>query len=629
MPEPESTSNQHQKSPQGCSRRLSWILFCHFVREFLTPFFCCLGGFVTLFTVMELFNVLPDFLSAKAGLPLLVRYLLLMEPQQLLFAVIPMSALLAASFMVVSLTRHHEISALRASGVSLFWCCLPVWLVGLLLSLGSFSLSYWPLATHWSAEARVMLKTIDVPKTGMIKSKTEGCSLSRDGLRWWTVGRFSAKGLQREVTITRFHAEPGRKSIGGNWDWNLAAAEAFYDAKTARWIFHDSELADPDPRGGVPALPKAEGPRPRQERLAGRPVMAVFRRLAGAADVARETKARELLDREAKDGDVALREVVFAARVDWENDKWCFRDCVVEAYDDKGRLVSATPSATWTPAPPATGRWPAPVPESAILNLPEMSGRFAKAFWAEGIKSFDVGKGKFVFSNALRIKYVAGQASQLEFLEVFPHVSSLWVFSYDQPEAGAGMEDIARLWAATLTYEQRDGRWVWRYQNGLVWKTGEILNPPYRLADGVLPVFPKIAQEPEVVIADTLQDISNLNGQMEFLSSSQLWQVLEQNPDMNAKTRTEYRVRAWNRCFLGLMPFIAVFLGVAFSLTGERANAASGFAKALGLMLSYYVVDQLCVAAGNAGMIPWPWLAGGGATIGYGLFAVATMWRRQ
>ena len=149
MPEPESSISP-STSLTHRPRRLSWTWFCHFSREFLSPFFCCLGGFVTLFTVIELFDVLPDFLGAKAGLPLMVRYFLLVEPQQLLFAVIPMSSLLAASFMVVSLTRHHEISALRASGISLFWSCLPVWLMGLALSLVSFSLSYWPLATHWA-----------------------------------------------------------------------------------------------------------------------------------------------------------------------------------------------------------------------------------------------------------------------------------------------------------------------------------------------------------------------------------------------------------------------------------------------------------------------------------------------
>lgn len=623
MPVPELT-HSNSKSLRYPSRRLSWTLFCHFSREFLTPFFCCLGGFITLFTVIELFDVLPDFLSAKAGLSLLVRYFLLVEPQQLLFAVIPMSALLAASFMVVSLTRHHEISALRASGISLFWCCLPVWLIGLTLSLGSFSLSYWPLATKWAAEGQILLKTIDVPKSSTVKSNTELCSLSRDSLRWWTVGRFSIKGLQHGVTVTKFHDEPG-----GKWDWNLAASEALYDARTDQWNFYDANLADPEPRGGIPALPKEEDQRQRMEMQSGRPVTAVFRRLSDSRETVKETKSRDLLGRDDKGSITTLSEIVFAARVAWENGGWCFYDSVVESYDDKGRRVSAKPFSFWKPAPPTAGSWPDPVPSSAILNLPEISGRAAKAFWAGGVKSFDVSKGKFVFSNALRIRYAAGQPAQLEFAEALPHVSDLWVLCYDQTVAGGGMEDVARLWAAALTYERRDGRWVWRYRHGLLWQTGETLNPPYQLADGILPVFHGVVPEPEVVFADTPQDICNLNGQKENLSASQLWQVLEQNPEMNEKARIEYRVLAWNRCFLALMPLIAVFLGVAFSLTGERTPVASGFAKALALMLAYYVVDQACVIAGNSGIISWPLLAGGGATIGFGAFAVISMWRRQ
>ena len=143
------------------SRRISPCVLAYIARNFAMPYVGAIIGFMALFMLVDSINGdMRDFLEEntkikrelvaepatqltdkadkavsekdRAGrrelIPwsVILTYLLAKQPQNLTY-VIPFASLLAASFMTMMLGKNSELTAMRAAGMSLFTCCLPVW----------------------------------------------------------------------------------------------------------------------------------------------------------------------------------------------------------------------------------------------------------------------------------------------------------------------------------------------------------------------------------------------------------------------------------------------------------------------------------------------------------------------
>ncbi len=95
---------------------------------FAVPFICSLLGFAALFLLIDIFDDMSDFLSKKVPAGVAFLYFLARQPQNMT-NVVPISALLGASFTTLMMGRHNELTAMRAAGLSLFVCNLPVWII--------------------------------------------------------------------------------------------------------------------------------------------------------------------------------------------------------------------------------------------------------------------------------------------------------------------------------------------------------------------------------------------------------------------------------------------------------------------------------------------------------------------
>ena len=92
--------------------RVSPLIFKYVLREFMIPLACALAAFAFLFLVNNVFDDLPDFMSKDVPMRVVLAYFLSLQPHNLL-NVIPISVLLAASFMTVMMGRNNELSAMR------------------------------------------------------------------------------------------------------------------------------------------------------------------------------------------------------------------------------------------------------------------------------------------------------------------------------------------------------------------------------------------------------------------------------------------------------------------------------------------------------------------------------------
>ena len=119
------------------------LLDRYLLRELLTPFGYCLGGFLIFWISFDLFNELHELLENKLRVGDIVEYYVVKSPE-FIVEILPVALLLALLYTLTNLSRHHEITAIRAAGVSLWRLSVPYFGVGLAASTASFAMNeFW------------------------------------------------------------------------------------------------------------------------------------------------------------------------------------------------------------------------------------------------------------------------------------------------------------------------------------------------------------------------------------------------------------------------------------------------------------------------------------------------------
>ena len=105
------------------------------LKSFLFWFVLLLIGFVLMTHVYTFFDLLSDIVKNNIAMTRVFTYLFFLTPQ-LIFELAPMSVLVAVLITFGILTKHNEITAMKASGVSLYRLAVPVLAAALLMSGG-------------------------------------------------------------------------------------------------------------------------------------------------------------------------------------------------------------------------------------------------------------------------------------------------------------------------------------------------------------------------------------------------------------------------------------------------------------------------------------------------------------
>lgn len=110
------------------------ILVRYLFINLLKPLLYLLLAFTLLFVVADLTNTLENFIEADASAGTVFKYYALLIPSVLIY-IVPLCLLLATLYSLSMLTRHSEIVAMRASGVSIYRIVRPFLFMGLLCFL--------------------------------------------------------------------------------------------------------------------------------------------------------------------------------------------------------------------------------------------------------------------------------------------------------------------------------------------------------------------------------------------------------------------------------------------------------------------------------------------------------------
>ena len=116
------------------------IIDRYLLRGFLAALLFCLLLFFLLFIIIDVFNNLDEFLKHGLTLRVVISYYLYSLPS-IFVQVVPIAVLVAILYMLGNLSRHNEILALKASGISGFHILIPYLFMGALLSFGVFLLN--------------------------------------------------------------------------------------------------------------------------------------------------------------------------------------------------------------------------------------------------------------------------------------------------------------------------------------------------------------------------------------------------------------------------------------------------------------------------------------------------------
>ncbi len=231
--------------PATPRRRGSRILWRYLAGQFAIPLCCCLAGFAALFAVLDILDVLDEFMSAKAP-PLQVVWYFLLQQACNLPHVLPMSLLLSASFVVSSMGRHHEVTAVRAVGVSLPHWFLPFWVAGLIFS----GFSFWfneKIIPGASARVEILRERLEQGNNARAMEKKSRLAFRNAAARrTWFFSSVQDKSYNG-VLLKQF-----RENLTVAWE--IRAARAEYADRS--WMFHQATVVRYDEAGELPAGPE-------------------------------------------------------------------------------------------------------------------------------------------------------------------------------------------------------------------------------------------------------------------------------------------------------------------------------------------------------------------------------------
>ncbi len=207
------------------------VLDRYVMRQFMKIFLICVLGVPFLFQVIDLTDRLDDFLQNQVGQTQVLAYYFYQLPYQMLLA-FPVACLLAAVFTVSRMTRHFEVTAAKAGGISFYRLVFPILSLGMLISVVALSLTeVVPDTNRLAAET---LEQGDEPRNLEVRLN------------------FVYRGDEgRFYFVRRLDADPGRITHikidreGTGYDYptySITAPTARWDSATARWVVEEGHM---------------------------------------------------------------------------------------------------------------------------------------------------------------------------------------------------------------------------------------------------------------------------------------------------------------------------------------------------------------------------------------------------
>lgn len=200
---------EQQKTIQSTARRtFLWMpkLDFYVVREFMIPFSVLIFAFSLLFLIGDVFNDVDKFIEKENATAAAIRYFMLKMPGNLLF-VMPITVLLSCMYTLANMGRRLEITAMRASGISLFRCSVPIFVIAFLVMLLNFWFSEAIVPKCTMETVRIMRSIGEDDSDSAYRNNKSVQYQTADNMRSWMFGSFTEDSSQYNVRLKFFREE--------------------------------------------------------------------------------------------------------------------------------------------------------------------------------------------------------------------------------------------------------------------------------------------------------------------------------------------------------------------------------------------------------------------------------------
>ena len=135
------------------------ILDDYVLRSFVGSFLLVEISFVMLSLIFSLFELLSDIIRNHAALEVVGEYLLNLTPS-MIYTITPLSVLIAVLVTIGTLNRSSELTAMKATGISLYRAVVPIFMIAAVLSVVMFTFDqfYLPNANRKQEALRSEIK---------------------------------------------------------------------------------------------------------------------------------------------------------------------------------------------------------------------------------------------------------------------------------------------------------------------------------------------------------------------------------------------------------------------------------------------------------------------------------------
>ena len=222
-----------RRAPRG---RFPLILDEYVLREFLMTFVMVLVTFVLLMLVFTFFELLSDIIRNRTPLVTVGEYLINLTPS-MVYLITPLSVLIGVLVVFGVMNRSSELTAMKATGVSLYRITVPVLVIAAILSVSLFAFDelYLPQANRRQEALRNVIKgkpaeTFEHPGRKWIFGLQQRGQPSRIFYYQYFDPEIDTFG-----NISIFEFAPGSFTISKR----IFASTAHWEPQLKTWVFED------------------------------------------------------------------------------------------------------------------------------------------------------------------------------------------------------------------------------------------------------------------------------------------------------------------------------------------------------------------------------------------------------
>ncbi len=216
-----------------------WIIDRYILREFLIKYSILLLVFIILFILNDVYHFIGDFLASNAPVSSMIAFFLYKLPGNIRF-VLPISMLLGCMWTMAAFGKNLEITAMRASGVSVPRASAMIFVVGFFVTLVNISFNE-KIVPVTERKAQVVY---DLAADNRRYQHSLLAYRSNDLKRHWLFKTFKSGSDQDAVAIKTFWTKSMiRQLLGSPQDPGYAARiQAVFPAKSKELL----AITDPE-----------------------------------------------------------------------------------------------------------------------------------------------------------------------------------------------------------------------------------------------------------------------------------------------------------------------------------------------------------------------------------------------